>query len=130
MKQLKRQIEVSELNFLRQLAEKIGSEELAQIADRLDTTYQHKFVEIPERQDSARPRCSAPGCLVDWRIPDSSMLLINGSWLCRQHHPTTEVSQHIGWTPPQDKLTELEEKRKSALGKISRDELRLLNSRI
>lgn len=45
-------------------------------------------------------RCSAPGCRVTWRTPDACLLLVNGSWLCRQHHPSASetVVQDDGTT--------------------------------
>lgn len=45
-------------------------------------------------------QCSHPNCRATWQTPDACLLLINGKWLCRAHHPETEIGGNhpTGWT--------------------------------
>jgi hypothetical protein len=76
--------------------------------------------------------CSHDGCMNKWSTPDACLLLRDGKWLCRDHHPPLKEGniQPPGYHPPRSILEDLEIRRKQARDKLSRDEMRLINTRI
>jgi hypothetical protein len=53
-------------------------------------------------------------------------------WLCRDHHPPLGDGdiRPPGWAPPRTETERVEAERKAALSRLSRDQLRLVNSRV
>jgi hypothetical protein len=45
-------------------------------------------------------RCQHDNCSATWRTPDACLLLLNGRWLCRAHHPPFSSLPPPGWMPP------------------------------
>lgn len=76
--------------------------------------------------------CQAGNCARTWRDPDACLLFLNGKWLCRDHHPPlSDGGIHPpGYQPPAAELATLEEGRKAVRAKLTREEQRLINTRI
>lgn len=70
-------------------------------------------------------------CNKSWRAPDACILKIDGAWLCRDHHPSLKDGgiRPAGWQPPQAVRNKLDKDRRAALKALSRDQLKLVNSR-
>lgn len=82
--------------------------------------------------------CAFEGCTKLWSTQDAC--LINFArrgepalWLCRDHHPPLTTDGGIrppGWRPSLTESEATEAARKAALAKLTRAELRLVNSRM
>lgn len=81
--------------------------------------------------------CAFHSCAHTWRDYDACLLNFAPRdepplWLCRDHHPPLSDGgiRPPGWQPDTPTRSELESARKSALARLSRDELRTVNPRV
>jgi hypothetical protein len=81
--------------------------------------------------------CSWHDCSRTWRDHDACLLnfALRGEpplWLCRDHHPPLEDGgiQHPGYQPEEAARNALETARTAVRAKLSREEMRLINTRI
>lgn len=76
--------------------------------------------------------CQYEGCTKTWRDDDACLLFLDNQWLCRDHHPLLKKGgvRPPGYQPPIAARQSLEAARQAAYVKLSREERRLLNTRI
>jgi hypothetical protein len=86
---------------------------------------------------SALTHCSWHDCARTWRDYDACLLNFARQgepplWLCRDHHPPLEDGgiQHPGYQPEEAARNALETARTAVRAKLSREEMRLINTRI
>lgn len=81
--------------------------------------------------------CAHASCSRTWRDYDACLLNFAKRdeppiWLCRDHHPPLSDGgiRPPGWQPDTDTRAALETSRKDALASLTRDQLRVVNTRI
>lgn len=79
-----------------------------------------------------QPSCQHDGCMITWKDHDACLLNFNGRWLCREHHPPLNDGgiRPPGYQPPSQEREDLEANRQAVRAKLSREELRYINTRI
>lgn len=89
-------------------------------------------IELTETFFGPQAHCHHDGCMKSWRDIDACLLNFSGRWFCRDHHPPiTDGGIHPpGYQPPVAAREHLQTARQAVLKKISRDELKLVNTRI
>jgi len=111
-----------------------GLTRLEGLAKMLDYfTLEKKGIELAtETNKLEEVQCSFEGCKYSSRTHDACLLLIGGRWFCRDHQPKLKEGgvRPPGYQPPTAERDKLEVARKEALGKLSREELRHINSRV
>lgn len=78
------------------------------------------------------PQVKCEECEKTWATPDACLLHLNGRWLCRDHHPPLNDGgiRPPGYQPPAAERAALEENRRAVRAKLTREELRYINTRI
>lgn len=125
------------LSFDAQRLGQVKEEQLAELRDIIAILDYHSTpkegVEPPITTFfGPQPSCQADGCMKSWKDYDACMLNLNGKWLCRDHHPALRdgAIRPPGYHEPATTTAERDKLRQDALVKLSREESRLINTRI